>query len=119
MRDRLIIGVVADTHGLVRPELLELFRDASMIFHAGDIGKPGVLDQLQSVAPVIAVRGNIDKGEWTKALPFVEIKEEAGHFLYLLHDIGTLDLDPHAAGMDVVISGFKFLKCVCSLLAID
>ena len=65
---RIKIGVVADTHGLVRPELLELFRDVSLILHAGDIGKPGVLEILQEMAPVIAIRGNVDKGKWAEAL---------------------------------------------------
>ena len=106
---RIEIGVVADTHGLVRPELLELFKDVSLIAHAGDIGKPGVLDILRRVAPVIAVRGNADKGAWAEALPSFEVIEVAGHFLYLIHDIKTLDLDPCAAGMQAVISGHSHL----------
>lgn len=106
---RIIIGIVADTHGLVRPELLELFKDVSLIAHAGDIGKPGVLDILRRVAPVIAVRGNADKGAWAEALPSFEVIEAAGHFLYLIHDIKTLDLDPCAAGMQAVISGHSHL----------
>ena len=109
MSKRINIGIVADTHGLLRPELLELFRDVSLILHAGDIDKPDVLDILRRVAPVIAVRGNADKGELVKALPLFEVTEVAGHSLYLLHDTATLDLDPHVAGMDVVISGHSHI----------
>ena len=104
-----IIGVVSDTHGFGTPELLELFKDVSLILHAGDIDRPDVLDILRCVAPVIAVRGNADKGAWAKVLPLFEVTEVSGRFLYLLHDITTLDLDPRAAGMQVVISGHSHL----------
>ena len=103
------MGVVADTHGLVRPELLELFRDVSLILHAGDIGKPGVLEILQDMAPVISVRGNADKGAWAETLPLFEVIDAAGHLLYLIHDSKTLDLDPCAAGMLAVITGHSHL----------
>ena len=101
----MMIGVIADTHGLLRPEVLELFRDVSLIIHAGDIGTPDVLDTLREVAPVHAVRGNVDKGAWGTSLPQTEVVECNGIFIYLLHDVNTLDLDPVAAGMQVVISG--------------
>ena len=102
----MIIGVIADTHGLLRPEVLELFKGVSLIIHAGDIGTPDVLSALREVAPVRAVRGNVDKGVWGKSLPETEVVECNGIFIYLLHDLNTLvDLDPVAAGMQVVISG--------------
>jgi putative phosphoesterase len=101
----MIVGVIADTHGLLRPEVLELFTGVSMIIHAGDVGTPDVLTTLKEIAPVRAVRGNVDKGAWAEALPETEIVECNGSFIYLLHDRKTLDLDPRAAGMQVVISG--------------
>ena len=101
----MIIGVIADTHGLVRSEVIELFRGVSLIIHAGDIGTPDVLNILRKVAPVRAVRGNVDKGAWAESLPETDVVECAGSLIYLLHDLKTLDLDPSAAGMQVVISG--------------
>ena len=101
----MIIGVIADTHGLLRPEVLELFQGVSLIIHAGDIGSPDVLSALREVAPVRAVRGNVDKEAWAEALPETDVVECAGCLIYLLHDLKTLDLDPSAAGMHVVISG--------------
>ena len=101
----MMIGVIADTHGLLRPEVLELFKGVSLIIHAGDIGTPDVLSTLRKVAPVRVVRGNVDKGAWGKSLPETEVVECNGIFIYLLHDLNTLDLDPVAAGMQVVISG--------------
>ena len=101
----MIIGVIADTHGLLRPEVLELFRGVSLIIHAGDIGTPDVLTTLTEIAPVRAVQGNVDKGTWAEALPKTDVVECNGSFIYLLHDLNTLDLDPSAAGMQVVISG--------------
>ena len=101
----MIIGVIADTHGLLRPGVIELFRGVSLIIHAGDIGSPDVLSALREVAPVRAVRGNVDKGAWAEALPETAVVECAGSLIYLLHDLKTLDLEPSAAGMQVVISG--------------
>jgi putative phosphoesterase len=99
------LGVISDTHGLIRPEALELLAGCELIIHAGDIGKPDVLAELQAIAPVVAVRGNNDKGEWAKNLPETEVVEFAGLYLYVLHDLHELDLDPAAAGFRVVISG--------------
>ena len=101
----MIIGVIADTHGLVRPEVIELFRGVSLIIHAGDIGSLAVLETLQEVAPVRAVGGNVDKGAWAESLPETDVVECSGCFIYLLHDLNTLDLDPATAGIQVVISG--------------
>jgi len=99
------IGVISDTHGLVRPEAINALAGAETIIHAGDIGKPAVLEALQSIAPVVAVRGNNDTDEWARALPDTEVVEVGEVALYILHDVHALDLDPGAAGFRVVISG--------------
>jgi putative phosphoesterase len=99
------IGVVSDTHGLVRPGLLEALSDVELIIHAGDVGGPKVLDALRAHAPVIVVRGNMDGGLWARELPETEVVEIDRTLLYVLHDAGELDLDPAAAGFRVVISG--------------
>ena len=101
----MIIGVIADTHGLLRPEVLELFTGVSLIIHAGDVGTPDVLSTLREIAPVRAVRGNVDKGTWADSVPATDVVEVNDRFIYLLHDLNTLDLDPAAAGMQMVISG--------------
>jgi putative phosphoesterase len=99
------IGVISDTHGLLRPEALRALQGADLIVHAGDIGGPDVLHALRAVAPVVAVRGNNDRGDWAAALPDTDVVKTAGHSLYVLHDVKTLDLDPRAAGFDAVIAG--------------
>ena len=99
------LGVISDTHGLVRPEAVRALDGCELIIHAGDVGKPEVLEELREIAPVVAVRGNVDTGRWAKSLPSSEVVEVAGHRLYVLHDLGALDLDPSAAGFRVVISG--------------
>jgi hypothetical protein len=99
------VGVLSDTHGLVRPEALEALAGAELIIHAGDIGGPEVLDALRRVAPVVAVRGNNDRGAWAEALPEYEAVEVGGAFVYVLHDLKALDIAPAAAGFRVVVSG--------------
>ena len=99
------IGVIADTHGLMRPEALEALQGSELIVHAGDIGSPRILEDLRTIAPVVAVRGNIDKEHWAQTLPEREAIECAGISLYVIHDIKELDLDPAAAGFSAVISG--------------
>ena len=99
------IGVISDTHGLVRPEALRALAGADLIVHAGDVGAPEVLEALRAVAPVVAVRGNNDRGPWAAALAETEVVETDGRSLYVLHDLNTLDLDPRAAGFDAVIAG--------------
>ena len=101
----LLIGVISDTHGLVRPEAIEALSGVEMILHAGDIGKPEVLDELNSIAPVTAIRGNIDKGEWAGNLPEWEVIEAGGISIYMLHDLKEIDLVPESAGFRVVVSG--------------
>lgn len=99
------IGVISDTHGLLRPEALRALAGADLIVHAGDVGSPEVLEALRTVAPVVAVRGNNDRAPWASALAETEVVESGGRTLYVLHDLKTLDLDPRAAGFDAVIAG--------------
>ena len=99
-----MIGLISDTHGLLRPEALAALQGASQIIHAGDAGTPEVLAALQAIAPVSAVRGYVDRGEWAQALPITRMIEVGGLLLYCLHDLGDLDLDPAAAGLAAVIS---------------
>lgn len=102
---RKTIGLISDTHGLLRPEALEVLQGSDIIIHAGDIGKPEIIDELREVAPVFAIRGNIDKAEWCQQYPETEVVEYEGLFCYVIHDLNDLDLDPRAAGFQVVISG--------------
>ncbi|MEO0424006.1 MAG: metallophosphoesterase family protein [Pseudomonadota bacterium] len=99
------IGVISDTHGVLRPEAVEALEGVDLIVHAGDIGKPEVLEALAAIAPLRAVRGNVDKSPWADAVPSTDAFEVEGVFFYLLHDLAELDLDPAAGGFQVVISG--------------
>lgn len=99
------LGLIADTHGLLRPEAIAALQGADIIIHAGDVGKPEILATLQTIAPVYAVRGNVDKGTWAAALPTTEVVSYGDHLLYVLHDLHDLDLTPAAAGFHAVISG--------------
>ena len=102
---RTIVGVISDTHGLLRPEVKELFSGVDLILHAGDIGTLQVLEELGRWAPVTAVRGNNDKGEWAERIPETEVVQVGATYLYVLHDVKELNLTPAAAGFQVVISG--------------
>ncbi len=104
-KKRALIGVISDTHGLLRPEAVEALRGSEHIIHAGDVGAPEILDQLAALAPLTAIRGNIDKGAWARKLPETEVLEVAGISIYVLHDLAQLDLKPHAAGFAAVVSG--------------
>ncbi|MBN2314833.1 MAG: metallophosphoesterase family protein [Sedimentisphaerales bacterium] len=99
------IGVISDTHGLLRPEVVEFLNGCDFIVHAGDIGNENLLHKLQSIAPTYAVRGNTDKGHWAHKLPEKDIFEIEGRLLYLVHNIHDLDLDPAAAEFDAVLFG--------------
>src|SRR5215470_14562803 len=99
------VGVISDTHGLVRPEALAALRGVDHIVHAGDIGAPEVLAALTAIAPVTAVRGNNDHGDWTRRLQDTAACEIGGVWLYVLHDVHELDLDPKAGGFAAVIAG--------------
>ena len=97
------IGVISDTHGLVRPQAIAALRGCAAIVHAGDIGKPEVLDELRELAPLTAIRGNVDT--WAADLPDTAVVTFAGQRLYVIHDVKKLELDPRAAGFAAVISG--------------
>ena len=100
-----VIGVISDTHGIVRPEAMDALRGAGMILHAGDVGNPQVLEALGGIAPVVAVRGNNDKGEWARELPDWEVVDAGAVSIYMLHDLKEIDISPSGAGFRVVISG--------------
>jgi len=104
-RNAKLIGVISDTHGLLRPQALRALEGADLIVHAGDVGNPEILARLKTFAPVFAVRGNVDTGEWALALPETEIIQTNAGTIYVLHDAHALDLDPVAAGFHIVISG--------------
>ena len=103
------IGIISDTHGLIRQSVVKSFNDVDLIVHAGDVGKPEVLETLQAIARVYPVRGNVDGGKWTDNLPFTEVVKVGQVFLYVLHDVNALDLDPVAAGFNAVISGHSHI----------
>ena len=104
-----VVGVISDTHGLLRPEALAALRGSDHIIHAGDVGAPKILDELAHVAPVTAVRGNVDKGSWARRLPETDVIELAGISIYVLHEISKLDLKPDAAGFNAVIYGHSHI----------
>ena len=99
------VGLISDTHGLLRPEALVALQGSDLIIHAGDVGKPQIIKQLRALAPVVAVRGNIDKGVWASQLPLTAIAEAGSVQIYVLHDLVQLDLDPVAAQFKMVVSG--------------
>ena len=99
------IGVISDTHGLLRPDAIEFLRGSDFIVHGGDIGHPGILENLRSMSPVTAVRGNNDKGQWVASIAHTQRLQVEGIVIYVLHDISGLDIDPAAAGIRVVVSG--------------
>ena len=99
------VGVISDTHGLVRPEAIQALKGSELILHAGDIGKPEVLTSLAGVAPVIAIRGNNDRGAWAKKLPDILRLRVNGFAVYIIHNVNELEVDPAAEGFRAVISG--------------
>lgn len=101
----MLIGVISDTHGLLRPQALAALQGSGLILHAGDIGSAEVLEALARIAPLAAIRGNNDTESWALATPETRKVEAGGKRFYLLHDLKTLDIDPVAAGIDVVIAG--------------
>ncbi|HEY4357955.1 MAG TPA: metallophosphoesterase family protein [Acidobacteriaceae bacterium] len=101
----MLVGVISDTHGLLRPEALHALRGVDHILHAGDVGDPAILDELRRIAPVTAIRGNIDVHGPCAHLPATDTFELNGHFLHMLHSIDDLDLKPEAAGIGVMLYG--------------
>ena len=101
----MIVGVISDTHGLLRREAVEMLRGSEHIIHAGDIGAPEIIPALEKLAPVTAIRGNIDRQDWTRRFPETEVVELGGLHIYILHDVNAIDLNPKTAGFAAVISG--------------
>jgi putative phosphoesterase len=97
------IGIISDTHGLLRPEAERGLTGVDHIIHAGDIGRPEIVDALRRIAPVTAIRGNVDSGEWAREYPDTNLVRLAGKSIYVLHDLKTLQAD--LAGIDVIVSG--------------
>jgi putative phosphoesterase len=101
----MIIGIISDTHGLLRPEAVEFLRGSEHIIHAGDIGAPEIVPELEKIAPVTAIRGNVDVQGWAQRFAETEAVELAGRQLYVIHDVNDMDLNPGAAGFAAVING--------------
>lgn len=105
MKSAIKIGVVSDTHGLLRPEVAPALKDVDQILHLGDVGKFSILDELRKIAPVTAVRGNVDRDGHCAKLPETDVVLVASHYIYMLHDVKALHLDPAAAKFAAVLSG--------------
>jgi putative phosphoesterase len=99
------IGLISDTHGLLRREALDALRGSELILHAGDIGKPEILDELRKLAPVVAIRGNVDTTSWATKLKETELVETPSATFYVIHNINDLDVNPAGAGIHVVLFG--------------
>jgi putative phosphoesterase len=108
------IGVISDTHGLLRPEAEQRLAGVAHIIHAGDIGRPEIIERLRRIAPVVAIRGNVDVGPWAESYPQTEMVRLGGHAIHILHDIHDLQLDPVASGISVVISGHSHRAAIGS-----
>lgn len=100
-----LLGLISDTHGLLRPEAVTALQGCKVIIHAGDVGDPVILDKLAAIAPVHAVRGNVDTEPWASSLPRTQVLQLEGISIYVLHNLGELDLNPQAAGFQIVVSG--------------
>lgn len=105
MSPRLLGGLISDTHGQLRVEALDALRGSDFIIHAGDIGDPAILAELARIAPVTAIRGNVDKAAWAASIPETQVLEVGGVLIYVIHNVADLDLDPAAAGFRSVIHG--------------
>jgi uncharacterized protein len=100
-----IVGVISDTHGLLRPEALAALRDSDYIIHVGDIGDPVILKTLAEIAPVTAIRGNVDRDIWARKIPATNVLEVGQTSIYVLHNLNELDVKPEASGFGIVVSG--------------
>jgi putative phosphoesterase len=100
-----VLGLISDTHGLLRPAAVDALRGSELIIHAGDVGKPEILTALRAIAPVVAVHGNVDTAEWACALPLTATAEFGPARIYVLHDVKQLEIDPAATGFNLVVSG--------------
>ena len=99
------VGLISDTHGLLRPEAVDFLRGSDLIVHGGDICDPAILRALAAIAPLVAVRGNNDHGAWAERLRESELFQVGGAFVYAIHDVAAIDIDPRAAGVQVVVAG--------------
>ncbi len=99
------MGVISDTHGLLQPAAIEAFKDTDLIIHAGDVGKADILEDLQAIAPVEAVRGNMDMDDWAHKLPETKLIEVGSVLLYVIHDVYKIDIKPAKAGISAIIHG--------------
>jgi hypothetical protein len=104
-----VVGIISDTHGLLRLEAVTALQGSNLIVHAGDIGDPEILEKLAEIAPVTAVRGNVDRGGWVRKIPATNVLETGAVSIYVLHSLADLDLKPEAAGFAVVVSGHSHL----------
>jgi uncharacterized protein len=111
-RHEILVGVISDTHGLLRPEAIGALRGSDMIIHAGDIGKSEIIDELRGVAPTFVVRGNIDKGKWAAGLPITMLVDVGELKFFVLHDVSQLELDPAAAGFAAVVFGHSHMPLI-------
>jgi putative phosphoesterase len=107
--NQIIVGVISDTHGLLRPEAVGALRGSDYIIHAGDVGDAEILKQLNAIAPLTAVRGNVDREPWARKLPETQVLEAGGISIYVLHSVADLDLKPEAAGFAAVVSGHSHI----------
>lgn len=107
--NQIIVGVISDTHGLLRPEAVAPLRGSDHIIHAGDVGDAEILKQLNAIAPLTAVRGNVDREAWARKLPETQVLEAGGISIYVLHSVADLDLKPEAAGFAAVVSGHSHM----------
>jgi putative phosphoesterase len=105
LKEGTILGLISDTHGLLREEAIDALRGSDLILHAGDVGGPEILEALRAIAPVVAVRGNVDTGVWAKALPLTEVIQMGSVVVYMLHILNDLDISPVVARMHFVVSG--------------
>ena len=107
--NQIIVGVISDTHGLLRPEAVAPLRGSDYIIHAGDVGDAEILKRLNAIAPLTAVRGNVDREPWARKLPETQVLEAGGISIYVLHSVADLDLKPEAAGFAAVVSGHSHM----------
>ncbi len=104
-KNNFLVGVISDTHGLLQPAAIEVFKGTDLIIHAGDVGKPDILEDLQVIAPVEAVRGNMDVDNWARKLPETKLIEVGSVLLYVIHDVYKIDIKPAKAGISAIIHG--------------
>ena len=109
------IGIISDTHGLLRPEAVRRLSGVDHIVHGGDIGRPDIIAELRGIAPVTAIRGNVDNGDWTREFAETERVQLGGRFIFVLHDLKALRIDPIAGGIEVIVSGHSHVPRIDTL----